>query len=58
MRQAKGEDGERISTSTMMPEQQIDQWRGEKNQPRDRIQEIKHGVEIAEPLSEIAASGG
>ena len=52
VRQRVGQDGGPEAGNVGVIQEQINQRRGEKDEARHRVEEMRHGVEVAEPLRE------
>ena len=52
VRQCVGQNGGPVAGNVGVIEKQIDQRRGEEDEARHRVEEMAHGVEVAEPLRE------
>jgi hypothetical protein len=57
MRQRVSENRGPVAGHVGVREQQIDQRRGEEDQPRQRVEEVRHGVEVAEALGKAELGG-
>ena len=55
VRQCVGQNGGPEAGNVGVTQEQIDQRRGKKNEARQRIEEVAHGVEVAEPLRQTEA---
>ncbi len=55
VRQCVGQDGRPVPRDVGVIQQQVNQWRAEKDQPRNRVHEVRHRVEVAQPLRELQA---
>ena len=57
VRQGKGHNRRPIAGHVAAGEDQVQQRSGEKDQPRQRIHEVHHGVEVAQPLRQAESAG-
>src|SRR3984885_12908822 len=57
MRKGVGEDRGPVAGKIDVAEDEIDQWSGEKDQTRQSVEKVRHGVEVADTLREAKAAG-
>src|SRR3981189_76269 len=57
MREGVGEDGRPVAGNVGVAEDEIDQGRGEKDESRQSVEEVRHRVEVAEALRGAESSG-
>jgi hypothetical protein len=55
VRQREDGDGQRRGLDHVRAEQQVGQRRGQEHQPRQPVEEVQHGVEVAQPLRQRQA---
>src|SRR5437763_890579 len=57
MGEGVGEDSRPVAGNVDVTEDEVDKRRGEKDQARQSIEEVRHRVEVAEPLRGAEAGG-
>ena len=53
VRQRIGHDQQGLGLEDLRAEEQVGQRRGEEHQARQAVEEVQHGVEVAQPLAEL-----